>query len=130
MQDLEMYNISFHESVKFPLNTKEAMVLLCAVLLFSYLFTSRSVDSDKNQKELLQKIDEMNQRNKAIEEGLLVVIGASNTSINTISLLEDSIRHLSTNHERTTDLYGNLLTVCNDVNKKLRINGIVLRRTV
>ena len=130
MQDLEMYNVSFHESVKFPLNTREAMILLCAVVLFSYLFTSRSLDSDKNQKDLLQKIDEMNQRNKAIEEGLLVVIGASNTSINSINLLEDSIRHLCTNHERTTDLYGNLLTICNDVNKKLRINGIVLRRTV
>ena len=76
MQDLEMYNVSFHESVKFPLNTREAMVLLCAVVLFSYLFTSRSVESDKNQKDLLQKIDEMNQRNRAIEEGLLVVIGA------------------------------------------------------
>lgn len=129
MQDLEMYNVSFNESVKFPLNTREAMVLLCAVLLFSYLFTSRSSETDKNQKDLLQRIDEMNQRNRAIEEGLLVVIGASNTSINSISLLEDSIRHLSTSHERTTDIYGNLITICNDINKKLRINGVVLRRT-
>lgn len=127
MQDLEMYTLGLNE-VKFPLNTKEAMILLCAILLFSFLFTNRSFEVDKNQKDILEKIDEMNQRNRAIEEGLLVVITATNSNINSISLLQDSILHLSTNHERTTDLYGTLVGICTDINKKLRVNGMVLKR--
>lgn len=122
-----MYTLGFNE-VKFPLNTKEAMILLCSVLLFSFLFTNRSFEIDKNQKDILEKIDEMNQRNRAIEEGLLVVITAANSNMNSISLLEDSVRNLSTNNERTTDLYATLVSICADINKKLRVNGMVLKR--
>jgi hypothetical protein len=127
MQDLDMYTFGVNE-VKFPLNTKEAMILLCGVLLFSFLFTNRSFEIDKNQKDLLEKIDEMNTRNRAIEEGLLVIMSAANSNMNSISLLEDSIRQLSTHNERTTDIYATLVGICNDINKKLRVNGMVLKR--
>jgi hypothetical protein len=104
------------------------MILLCAIIIFSYFFTDRSAEVNKKHSEILEKIEYMNERNKAIEEGLIIVISAVNTNNSCISMLGDTVQHLTSNQERTTDIYANLVNICTDINKKLRVNGMVLKR--
>jgi hypothetical protein len=128
MQDIDLYKMNIYETHKFPLKINEAMILLCAVIMFSYFFTDKSTDLNKKHSEILEKIEHINERNKAIEEGLIVVISAVSTNNSCISMLGDSVQHLASNQERTTDIYSTLTGICTDINKKLRVNGIVLKR--
>jgi hypothetical protein len=128
MQDLDLYKMNIYDSYKFPLKINESMILLCAVILFSYLFTEKATENNKKYSDILEKIEHMNERNKAIEEGLIVVISAVNSNINCISMLGDTVQNLSANQENTTGIYANLVAICTDINKKLRVNGIVLKR--
>jgi septation ring formation regulator EzrA len=143
MQDIDLYKMNIYETHKFPLKINEAMILLCAVIAFSYFFTDKSTDLNKKHsdilekiermnetnKNILEKIEHMNERNKAIEEGLIVVISAVSTNNSCISMLGDTVQHLASNQERTTDIYSTLTGICTEINKKLRVNGIVLKRT-
>jgi hypothetical protein len=128
MQDIDLYKMNIYESYKFPLKVNESMILLCAIIIFSYFFTDRSAEVNKKHSEILEKIEYMNERNKAIEEGLIIVISAVNTNNSCISMLGDTVQHLTSNQERTTDIYANLVNICTDINKKLRVNGMVLKR--
>jgi hypothetical protein len=129
MQDIDLYKMNIYEAHKFPLKMNEAMILLCAVIAFSYFFTDKSTDLNKKHSDILEKIEHMNERNKAIEEGLIVVISAVSTNNSCISMLGDTVQHLASNQERTTDIYSTLTNICTEINKKLRVNGIVLKRT-
>ena len=123
MQTLDIYAMKIYD-VKFPLDVKESMILLCAMILFSYLFTSRSLEMDQNQKNILEQIEYINERSKAIEESLIIVIESVNTNNSCISLLGDTVQHLCSNQERTTDICQNITSICTDINKKMRFGPV------
>lgn len=124
MQTLDIYAMKIYDDVKFPLHVNESLFLLSVLILFSFLFTSRSLEMAQNQKIILEQIECINERSKVIEESLIIIVESVNTNNSCISLLGDTVQHLCSNQERTTDICQNITNICTDINNKSRFSAV------